>query len=109
MWHLINVVVLVLLMLPAPSYATSLRDPTMPPAGMVAVDANRKDADTPLVLNSIIQGPTGANAIINNQLYRAGERLQGTAIRHIGANEVVLADGRRLRLFEKITEPNKKR
>lgn len=109
MWQLINVAVLALLILAAPAKAASLRDPTMPPVGMTSVNTTHSGTAESLVLNSIIQGATGAKAIINNQLYRQGARLQDTAIRYIGANEVLLADGRRLQLFKKITEPNKKR
>ncbi|QUN07692.1 MSHA biogenesis protein MshK [Shewanella yunxiaonensis] len=89
--------------------AASLRDPTLPPYGLQSMSSSSTNAPVTLVLNSVVQGPSGTRAVINNQLYRRGDRLQGTSISAIHANEVVLADGRKLRLFQTITEPNKKR
>ncbi|MFQ6371863.1 MSHA biogenesis protein MshK [Shewanella sp. YIC-542] len=110
MWHPINVILIAWLLLwSASAPAASLRDPTRPPLGAASAADGEHHAGTPLVLNSIIQGASGARAIINNQLYRPGDRLQDTVIRRINANDVMLADGRRLRLFQTITESKQKR
>ncbi|MCH1924125.1 MSHA biogenesis protein MshK [Shewanella sp. C32] len=99
------------LLLALPVMAADLRDPTLPPVGwQIDTSAAAQSAsDTSLVLNSIITGAAGKRAVINNQLYHVGDKVNGVAISAISDQQVSLANGNKLRLFPPVTAPNKKR
>ncbi|QSX33247.1 MSHA biogenesis protein MshK [Shewanella avicenniae] len=101
----------VLLVATLPASAASLRDPTMPPAGVRMGSAAEAlpSAEVRLQLNSIVTGATGKHAVINNQIYHVGDSVNGVVISAIHDNQVSLADGRRLSLFPTVTKQNKKR
>lgn len=86
--------------------AASLRDPTLPGAGSVAVNADPTTlaVNKTLVLNSILSRPNGSFAVINNEIFKQGQRVQGVKILHIGKDTVSLADGRKLTMFKAIIE-----
>ncbi|HDS1196650.1 MSHA biogenesis protein MshK [Shewanella algae] len=86
--------------------AASLRDPTMPAQG-VNLPAKEQGGQG-LVLSSLLSGPQGKRAVINNQIYRQGDRIQGVVLSRIDQDSVLLADGRRLYLFQAITERKEK-
>lgn len=86
--------------------AASLRDPTMPAQG-VNLPAKEQGGQG-LILSSLLSGPQGRLAVINNQIYRQGDRIQGVVLSRIDQDSVLLADGRRLYLFQAITERKEK-
>ncbi len=86
--------------------AASLRDPTMPAQG-VNLPAKEQGGQG-LILSSLLSGPQGRRAVINNQIYRQGDRIQGVVLSRIDQGSVLLADGRRLYLFQAITERKEK-
>ncbi|KFZ37814.1 hypothetical protein HR45_08130 [Shewanella mangrovi] len=100
---------LALVMATLPVSAATLRDPTKPPSGVQLSATSAENAQSRLQLNSIVAGAGGKHAVINNQIYRVGDKVNGVAISAIHDNQVSLADGRQLRLFPRVTEPNKKR
>jgi MSHA biogenesis protein MshK len=86
--------------------AASLRDPTMPALG-VNLPAKEQGGQG-LILSSLLSGPQGKRAVINNQIYLQGDRIQGVVLSRIDQDSVLLADGRRLYLFQAITERKEK-
>ena len=84
--------------------AASLRDPTLPGAGAMISSAQTAVVDKTLTLNSVLIKQSGAVAVINNEIYKEGQRVQGVKIVHIGKDAVSLADGRKLTMFKAITE-----
>lgn len=103
--------VIVMLAIVLPASAASLRDPTKPPSGwqVSSASASIKPANSGLTLNSIISGRGSPRAVINNQIYRVGDKVNGVAIRAINDQQVALVNGNILRLFPAVTAPNKKR
>jgi MSHA biogenesis protein MshK len=90
------------LLLMAPSVnGQVLRDPTLP-AGQV-MDTGIQAAQSGLVLSSIIKGSENY-AVINNQILKVGERVEGLKLVHIGHQDVTFSDGKKLTLFQVITE-----
>jgi MSHA biogenesis protein MshK len=90
------------LLLMAPSVnGQVLRDPTLP-AGQV-MDTGSQAAQSGLVLSSIIKGSENY-AVINNQILKVGERVEGLKLVHIGHQDVTFSDGKKLTLFQVITE-----
>jgi MSHA biogenesis protein MshK len=90
------------LLLMAPSVnGQVLRDPTLP-AGQ-AMDTGSQVAQSGLVLSSIIKGSENY-AVINNQILKVGERVEGLKLVHIGHQDVTFSDGKKLTLFQVITE-----
>ena len=107
----INCFVIFMLAMALPVSAASLRDPTQPPSGWQVASAttSAEQAHSGLTLNSIISSHDNSRAVINNQIYRVGDKVNGVAIRAISAQQVKLANGNILRLFPAVTAPNKKR
>lgn len=97
-----SVVSLIMLLMSATN-AQTLRDPTLPSQGFLAVKTvdNKQD----LVLNSIVNGQH-AYAIINNIILSVGDAVNGSGLRvsKINNTDVTLSDGRKLQLFKTITE-----
>ena len=107
MWHLLaKGLILLALLCSQELVAASLRDPTMPAQGVSL--STKQPGEQSLVLNSLLKGPQGKRAVINNQIYRQGDRVQGVVLSLIDQDSVLLADGRRLYLFQAITERKEK-
>ncbi|MGX9461678.1 MSHA biogenesis protein MshK [Shewanella sp. A14] len=83
--------------------AQSLRDPTMPGQGFIAVKA--PEDNQALVLNSIVSGQN-TYAVINNIILSVGDAVNGSGLRisKISQDYVTLSDGSKLQLFQSITE-----
>ncbi len=84
------------------SFAKALRDPTLPGKGY-AVSSTQVNRPGSLVLNSIMHS-NKPHAVINNKILFVGDRVEGVRIEYIGKQYVNLADGRKLTLFQSITE-----
>jgi MSHA biogenesis protein MshK len=84
--------------------AASLRDPTLPGSGVSITNTAAVSVNKALVLNSVLIKQDGSFAVINNQIFTQGQRVQGVKIVHIGKDAVSLADGRKLTMFKAITE-----
>ncbi|MEZ9819348.1 MSHA biogenesis protein MshK [Shewanella sp. 10N.286.45.A1] len=84
--------------------AASLRDPTQPGAGSISTSSTAVKVNKTLTLNSVVIKQSGAFAVINNEIYKKGQRVQGVKIVQIGKDTVSLADGRKLTMFKAITE-----
>ncbi len=84
------------------SHAKALRDPTLPGQGYVSVTGNAERAGS-LVLNSIVNSAK-PHAVINNKILFVGDRIDGIRVEYIGKSYVNLSDGRKLKLFQSITE-----
>jgi MSHA biogenesis protein MshK len=83
--------------------AQTLRDPTLPGQGFIAVKA--KADNQSLMLNSIVNGQH-SYAVINNIILSVGDAISGSGLRvsKISKDYVTLSDGRKLQLFQSITE-----
>ncbi len=92
-----------MMLLMSATNAQTLRDPTLPSQGFLAVKA--LDDNQALVLNSIVNGQH-AYAIINNIILSVGDAVNGSGLRvsKISKDYVTLSDGRKLQLFQSITE-----
>lgn len=107
MWHHPAKSLILLAMLCSQGLAAaSLRDPTMPAQGVNLLA--KEQGGQGLILSSLLSGPQGRRAVINNQIYRQGDRIQGVVLSRIDQDSVLLADGRRLYLFQAITERKEK-
>jgi MSHA biogenesis protein MshK len=95
---------MLVLLLTASVQAETLRDPTRPGKGGEVISAATLDKDQALQLNSIVKAGANSHVLINNQIYRVGDKVQGIKITRIGMNSVSLADGRKLRMYQIITE-----
>nr|WP_283104688.1 MSHA biogenesis protein MshK [Shewanella olleyana] len=84
------------------SHAKALRDPTLPGQGYVTVTSNAERAGS-LVLNSIVNSAK-PHAVINNKILFVGDRIDGIRVEYIGKSYVNLSGGRKLKLFQSITE-----
>ncbi|MCK8045814.1 MSHA biogenesis protein MshK [Shewanella sp. 1CM18E] len=84
--------------------ATALRDPTLPGDASGKADVVTSSTNNNLVLNSVVKNNTSAYAVINNQIFTLGERVKGVKIVGIGEDSVSLADGRKLTMFQAITD-----
>ncbi|WP_346347752.1 MSHA biogenesis protein MshK [Shewanella gelidimarina] len=84
--------------------ADSLRDPTLPGAGASITNTATVSSNKALVLNSILIKQSGSFAVINNEIFKQGQRVQGVKIVHIDKDTVSLADGRKLTMFKAILE-----
>ncbi|MCL1050059.1 MSHA biogenesis protein MshK [Shewanella abyssi] len=84
--------------------AASLRDPTLPGAGASITNTATVSVNKSLTLNSVLIKQDGSLAVINNEIFKQGQRVQGVKIVHIGKDTVSLADGRKLTMFKTITE-----
>ncbi|MCL1100665.1 MSHA biogenesis protein MshK [Shewanella saliphila] len=91
------------LLLAASVNAQSLRDPTLPGQGYAVVTPQNISQQS-LVLNSIVNGQH-AYAVINNKIVAVGGKVNnGLTVSSIGQDNVTLSDGRKLQLFQSITE-----
>ncbi len=77
-------------------------DPTRPGISTAVVSSTPEQA-TEWILTSIVTGEKPF-AIIDNQIKQVGEKIHGITIKSITSDEVKLEDGRRLSLFQSITE-----
>lgn len=84
--------------------AEVLRDPTLPGKGFSATGQADQTHDQALVLNSIVSSGNTAYAVINNKILSVGDSIQGRTIVRITPSTVSLSDGRKLTLFQIITE-----
>ncbi|MCU7975091.1 MSHA biogenesis protein MshK [Shewanella sp. SW36] len=84
--------------------AESLRDPTLPGKGFAVQGHASQTQDQALVLNSIVSSGNTAYAVINNKILSVGDSVQGLSIVKITPTYVSLSDGRKLTLFQAITE-----
>ncbi|WP_144214482.1 MSHA biogenesis protein MshK [Shewanella donghaensis] len=82
--------------------AKSLRDPTLPGQGFVVSSTSVNQPES-LVLNSIVNS-NKPHAVINNKIVFVGDSIEGVRIEYIGKHYVNLSDGRKLKLFQSITE-----
>jgi len=99
-----SVLVSLLVLLTTSIHAETLRDPTRPGRGVVIVKAASSDHVNALVLNSVLKGETSSHAVINNKIFVLGDRVQGIKIVRIDTSSVSLADGRKLKMYQAITE-----
>ncbi|WP_152033001.1 SctD/MshK family protein [Gallaecimonas mangrovi] len=77
---------LITLALSAPLLAQTLKDPTRPPGEHVG---SAGQAQAPLTLSAVL-GSQPALAIINGQVLKVGDKVQGWTLRHIFKDEVLL-------------------
>ncbi|WP_333473830.1 MSHA biogenesis protein MshK [Shewanella nanhaiensis] len=95
---------MLLLAFAASTQAETLRDPTRPGRGGGSSTVSAQDMQRGLTLNSVVNAGASSHAVINNQIFVVGDRVQGVKITRIGANSVSLADGRKLSMYQTITE-----
>ncbi|MEL4385839.1 MSHA biogenesis protein MshK [Shewanella xiamenensis] len=93
-----------LLVISAQVSAENLRDPTLPGKGYSAVGAASQNQHQALVVNSIVSSGNTAYAVINNKIVSVGDSIQGVKVVRITPSSVLLSDGRKLALFQAITE-----
>ena len=84
--------------------AATLRDPTKPGYSSGKSASVKTTTNKSLVLNSIVKNDNSAYAVINNQIFTLGESVKGVKVVHIGKDRVSLADGRKLTMFQAITD-----
>lgn len=84
--------------------AEALRDPTLPGKGFSSAGHGGQAHDQALVLNSIVSSGKMAYAVINNKILSVGDSIQGVTVVRITPSAVSLSDGRKLALFQAITE-----
>ncbi|MDD8060261.1 MULTISPECIES: SctD/MshK family protein [Shewanella] len=97
-------IVVTSLLLVASVNAQTLRDPTLPGQGYAVVSQPQNMTQQSLVLNSIVNGQN-AYAVINNKIVAVGDTVNdGLTVSSIGQDNVTLSDGRKLQLFQSITE-----
>ncbi|WOT04800.1 MSHA biogenesis protein MshK [Shewanella youngdeokensis] len=84
--------------------AASLRDPTLPGSGVIVASNSAASVSKTMTLNSVVVKHNSAFAVINGQIYKQGQRVNGVKIMKIDEDTVSLADGRKLKMFEAIIE-----
>ncbi|WP_299790247.1 MSHA biogenesis protein MshK [uncultured Shewanella sp.] len=99
-----SLLVSLLVLLTSTVHAETLRDPTRPGRGAAIVDAGSSGTGSALVLNSIVKAESASHAVINNKIFVVGDRVQGVKIVRIDTGSVSLADGRKLKMYQAITE-----
>ncbi len=104
-----SVLVSLLVLLTTSIHAETLRDPTRPGRGAVIVEVTSSGHVNALVLNSVLKGETSSHAVINNKIFVLGDRVQGVKIVRIDTSSVSLADGRKLKMYQAITETKEKK
>lgn len=95
---------LILLLVTSMTQAETLRDPTRPGLGAIVLASTASDEGTQLVLNSVLKSGSSSIAVINNKMFALGERVQGVKITAINTTSVSLSDGRKLTMYQAITE-----
>lgn len=93
-----------LMLLATSTQAETLRDPTRPGYGALVIEASASSHSSDLILNSVIKAGSASHAVINNQIFEIGDRVQGVNITAIEIHSVSLSDGRKLTMFQAITE-----
>ena len=83
------------------AHGQSLRDPTLPSHTYQSEAVTNTQQS--LVLNSVINGAS-SYAVINNKIMKVGDTVQGVRIVSIGKSQVSLSDGRKLHLFQSVTQ-----
>ncbi|MEI6859484.1 MAG: MSHA biogenesis protein MshK [Shewanella sp.] len=100
----VSPLVVLLMLLVTSIQAETLRDPTRPgynaQVNTSSVSSQRDD----LVLNSVIKSGSASYVVINNKIFKVGDRVQGVSIIAIGTNSVSLSDKRKLTMYQSITE-----
>ncbi|WP_245608474.1 MSHA biogenesis protein MshK [Shewanella waksmanii] len=95
----------ILVLLSVTTEAQSLRDPTRPSASFYQQQSEASSVGgSALVLQSTVVSGKNASAVINNKMYLVGERVQGVIIAKIQSDSVTFADGRKLHMYQAITE-----
>lgn len=84
--------------------AEALRDPTLPGKGYSGAGQVTQSQEQTLILNSIVSSGSTAYAVINNKILSVGDSIQGVKVVRITPSSVSLSDGRKLALFQAITE-----
>jgi hypothetical protein len=90
-----TVLLVLLALLPVPTFADEMRDPMRPDAGGSGGGVQRA-AGARWVVTGILISPERRLAMINNRLIGVGEKVDGARIRSIRGNGVELDVGGRL-------------
>jgi len=81
------------LLAPALAVAQILIDPTRPPAGYLATEADAGEAGGGLMLQSVMISPTQKAAIINGVVVKLGAKYGDAVLTRVAEREVVLRSG----------------
>ncbi|QDF68320.1 MSHA biogenesis protein MshK [Shewanella sp. SNU WT4] len=104
MWRInLSLSLLLLVCCSHSAWAEMLRDPTRPLVSSGAMSGAHATANRGLKLHSIVTSASRRYALINNQLYQVGSKIADTQIQRITDNSVILADGRKLVVFQGVT------
>lgn len=98
---------MVALLVPASALAL---DPTQPPRALAPAIGITGDAQVPLRLQAIVRTPHAAQAVINGQSLRVGERVDGARVVAINPRSVLIErQGRRelLKLVAPLITPSR--
>jgi len=68
-------------------------DPTRPPVGYLATEADAGEGGGGLMLQTIMISPTQKTAIINGVVVKLGEKYGDAVLTRVAENEVVLRSG----------------
>lgn len=105
MQRLLNLIALLLLLSIACAFA--MRDPTRPPAELMAKWVSSEDKR--FVIQSVLHGPDRHLVIINGTVLRVGDTISGVKVLKIGENSVQLMEGAKvfeIGMYKKIKEPS---
>ncbi|MPY25878.1 MSHA biogenesis protein MshK [Shewanella psychropiezotolerans] len=100
----VSPLIALLMLLVTSTQAETLRDPTRPGYGALVIASVASSHSSDLILNSVIKAGPVSRAVINNEIFEVGDRVQGVNITAIEINSVSLSDGRKLTMFQVITE-----
>ncbi|SQH74904.1 MSHA biogenesis protein MshK [Shewanella benthica] len=100
----VSPLIALLMLLATSTQAETLRDPTRPGYGSLIIASVASSHSRDLILNSVIKAGSASHAVINNEIFGIGDRVQGVNITAIEINSVSLSDGRKLTMFQAITE-----
>ena len=81
------------LLAPALAAAQILIDPTRPPVGYLATEADAGEDGGGLMLQSVMISPTQKTAIINGVVVKLGEKYGDAVLTRVAESEVVLRSG----------------
>ncbi len=101
---LLKVSLIVVLLLVTSTQAEILRDPTRPGYSAQVITSSVSSQRDDLILNSVIKSGSASYVVINNEIFKVGDRVQGVSIIAIGINSVSLSDDRKLTMYQAITE-----
>lgn len=100
----VSPLIALLMLLVTSTQAETLRDPTRPGYGALVIASAASSQSSDLILNSVIKSGSASRAVINNKIFEVGDRVQGVRITAIEINSVSLSDGRKLTMYQAITE-----